>query len=118
MTEAYLYEVTGFVGTPTVDQSSGANGNGTNPTVGPLSTNYAPEFLVAFALYSGTPSSGGAGWTATVTPDGNLVEYIFETATGSYTATANPSDSGWTMVFSTFGVPTGGGISVPFHVGP
>ncbi len=104
-TEAYLLEVQGFPGTPVIiDQKNAASGSSGTPTVGPLTTLFAPEALTSFTFYSTSATGGTAGWTSTVTPNTNLFQYIFEPATGSFTATTTPVDNGWAMAMATFGV--------------
>jgi len=102
--EAYVYEVGGFLGIPVVDQATTATGAAV-PSIGPLATTMGPEFLVAICDFSGAGTGGEAGWTVTISPNSNVVEYIIVSSTGSYTATMTPSDPAWIGAFATFGSP-------------
>lgn len=100
--DGYVFDVTGFAGTPTLDQSASVISEIGTLSIGPLATTYANEFLISIAEPAGAPTGGSPGWTTTISPNNNLFQYTFESSTGSFTATGTPVTQ-WTGTFVTFG---------------
>lgn len=97
----YIFEIKGFAGTPQLLRSSITSGSSSTPSAGPLAAP-ANAFLLAGIRFAGTATGGGSGWTAIVTPNVNLVEYVLGTTAGSFTATGTPADTGWVDTFAVF----------------
>ena len=83
-----------------IDVSHSAIGTGTTPNSGSVTTTAAQEVLFGAGTTTGSFTAAGTNFTSRIitTPDANIAEDMFATATGSYSATATLSGSAaWIM---------------------
>jgi hypothetical protein len=88
-----------------LDVAVGAQGNSTSSSSGPVTTTNANDLIIGANLVQTMTTGAGAGFTSRMitSPDGDIVEDLVVTATGSYTATAPVSPSGpWIMQLVSF----------------
>lgn len=104
--EIYLYEVTGFVGVPTMVASASPTGAGTAPSAGPLAVPVSAFLIAGFVFETGATGGSGSPWVDTTTPGSNEVSYNLGLSSGSVTASATPSDPGWWGAFGVFAAPS------------
>jgi hypothetical protein len=83
-----------------LDVFHSASGTSTTPNSGPVTTTAAQEVIFGAGTTTGKFSAAGASFTSRIitTPDGDIAEDRFVTATGSYSAAATLSGSAaWIM---------------------
>jgi fibronectin type 3 domain-containing protein len=88
-----------------VDGTVANTGNSATTSAGPLTTTSPTDLLFAANLVQTTTTGAGTGFTARElsSPDGDIVEDVKLTATGSYTATAPLTSAGqWIMQMVAF----------------
>jgi hypothetical protein len=86
------------------DVGISASGNSNSANSGAVTTSTAHEVVIGAGTTAGGFSAAGSGFTSrAITPDGDISEDRFVTATGSYSATASLSGSAaWVMQVATF----------------
>lgn len=84
-----------FSNVDTFDTGSAGSGLGTTADSGAVITSHANELVFAAGTSSYVMLSGEAGWTATVTAQGNIVEYVVASSAGRYDATATQGSSNY-----------------------
>ena len=87
------------------DVGASASGTSNSANSGAVTTTAAHELIIGAGTTAGGFSAAGSGFTTRVitSPDGDIAEDRFVTATGSYSATASLSGSAaWVMQVATF----------------
>jgi PKD repeat protein len=87
-----------------VDTTAGASGSGTISNSGSATVTHARDLLFAANTVTGATQSAGSGFTSRLitSPDADIVQDRFVTATGVYNATAPISGGSWVMQLVAF----------------
>ncbi|PYQ77748.1 MAG: hypothetical protein DMG01_13865 [Acidobacteria bacterium] len=99
--EIHLSEWVGLASASPVDQIATATGNGTAVSAGPVTTTTAGELVFGYGFVFNV-ASAGAGFTPLSLVNGDLDEYLIESAAGSVAATFTQNAGTWFAMMATF----------------